>query len=80
MSIENEIGKFAKPMLAAALSRQQKKELLEKSQVFKQLSFKQIRTLIWWEWFKPKRLNKFYEMIMIGKAARFAFQDAQRCI
>ena len=67
------------PMLATALSKKQKMELLEKSQMFEALTFKQIRALIWWEWFKPKKLNKFYEMLQIGKAARFAFEDAQRC-
>jgi hypothetical protein len=60
-------------------NKKERKELLEKSQMFEQLSFKQIRALIWWEWFKPKKLNKFYEMLLIGKAARFAFEDAQRC-
>ena len=67
------------PVLATALSKHQKRELLEKSQMFEALTFKQIRALIWWEWFKPKKLNKFYEMLQIGKAARFAFEDAQRC-
>lgn len=67
------------PVLATALSKRQKLELLEKSQMFEALTFKQIRALIWWEWFKPKKLNKFYEMLQIGKAARFAFEDAQRC-
>jgi hypothetical protein len=66
------------PMLANALSKKQKMELLEKSQMFEALTFKQIRALIWWEWFKPKKLNKFYEMLQIGKAARFAFEDVQR--
>lgn len=78
-SINHENGNDANRLLAAALSRKEKKELLEKSQMFEQLSFKQIRALIWWEWFKPKKLNKFYEMLLIGKAARFAFRDAQRC-
>ena len=67
------------PMLATALSKKQKIELLEKSQMFEALTFKQICALIWWEWFKPKKINKFYEMLQIGKAARFAFEDAQRC-
>ena len=66
-------------MLATALSKKQKIELLEKSQMFEALTLKQIRALIWWEWFKPKKINKFYEMLQIGKAARFAFEDAQRC-
>ena len=66
-------------MLAAALTKQQKRELLEKSQMFEMLSWKQIRTLIWWEWFHKKKLNKFYEMLQKGKAARFAFEDAKRC-
>ena len=78
-SINHENGNDANRLLAAALSRKEKKELLERSQMFEQLSFKQIRALIWWEWFKPKKLNKFYEMLLIGKAARFAFEDAQRC-
>ena len=78
-SINHENGNDANRLLAAALSRKEKKELLEKSQMFEQLSFKQIRALIWWEWFKPKKLSKFYEMLLIGKAARFAFEDAQRC-
>lgn len=64
---------------AGSLSKQQKRELLEKSQMFESLTFKQIRALIWWEWFKPKKINKFYEMLQMGKAARFAFEDAQRC-
>lgn len=67
------------PMLATALSKKQKRELLEKSQLFESLSGKQIRALIWWEWFNHKKINKFYEMLQIGKAARFAFEDAQRC-
>ena len=66
------------PMLATTLSNKQKRELLENSQMFEALTFKQIRALIWWEWFKPKKINKFYEMLQIGKAARFAFLDAQR--
>jgi hypothetical protein len=78
-SVNHENGNDANRLLAAALSRKEKKELLEKSQMFEQLSFKQIRALIWWDWFKPKKLNKFYEMLLIGKAARFAFEDAQRC-
>ena len=78
-STTHENGNDANRLLAAALSREEKKELLEKSQVFEQLSFKQIRALIWWEWFKHKKLNKFYEMLLIGKAARFAFKDAKRC-
>lgn len=72
-------GMEYEPMLATALSKKQKKELLEKSQMFEALTFKQIRALIWWEWFKHKKINKFYEMLQIGKAARFAFLDAQRC-
>lgn len=67
------------PMLATALSKKQKRELLEKSQLMQVLTAKQICALIWWEWFKPKKINKFYEMLQIGKAARFAFEDAQRC-
>lgn len=35
------------PMLATALSKKQKRELLEKSQMFEALTFKQIRDLIW---------------------------------
>lgn len=67
------------PVLATALSKKQKKELLEKSQFTQVLTAKQIRALMWWEIFKPKKVNKFYEMLQIGKAARFAFKDAQRC-
>lgn len=67
------------PVLATALSKKQKIELLEKSQMFEALTFKQIRALIWWGWFKPKKLNKFYGMLQIGKAARFAFEDVQHC-
>jgi len=67
------------PMLATALSKKQKMELLEKSQFTQRLSGKQICNLCWWEIFKPRKVNKFYEMLQIGKAARFAFDDAQRC-
>jgi hypothetical protein len=77
-SINDENGNDANRLLAAALSIKEKKELLEKSQMFEHLSFNQILALIWWEWFKPKKLNKFYEMLLIGKVARFAFEDAQR--
>ena len=67
------------PVLATALSKKQKRELLEKSQLMQALTAKQIRALIWWEWFNHKKINKFWEMLQIGKAARFAFEDAQRC-
>lgn len=67
------------PMLATALSKKQKRELLEKSQLMQALTANQIRALIWWEWFNHKKINKFWEMLQIGKAARFAFEDAQRC-
>lgn len=77
--INHETDNNANRLLADTLSREEKKELLEKSQMFEHLSFNQICALIWWEWFKPKKLNKFYEMLLIGKAARFAFQDAQSC-
>jgi hypothetical protein len=66
-------------VLATALSKKQKRDLLEKSQMFEALTFKQICALILWEWFKPNKLNKFYEALQIGKAARFAFEDAKRC-
>jgi len=78
-TFENNEAMQYEPLLATALSKQQKRELLEKSQMFESLTFKQICALIWWEWFKPKKLNKFYEMLQIGKAAQFAFDDAQRC-
>jgi G:T/U-mismatch repair DNA glycosylase len=68
-----------KPVLATALSKKQKRDLLEKSQLMQALTAKQIRALIWWEWFNHKKINKFWEMLQIGKAARFAFEDAQRC-
>ena len=64
---------------ATALSKKQKQELLKKSQMFEALTFKQICALILWEWFKPNKLNKFYEALQIGKAARFAFEDAKHC-
>ena len=67
------------PLLATALSKNQKRELLERTQFMKVLTAKQIRALIWWDIFKPKKVNKFYEMLQIGKAVRFAFEDAQRC-
>jgi len=67
------------PLLATALSKKQKRELLEKTRFMEVLNAKQIWALIWWDIFKPKKVNKFYEMLQIGKAARFAFEDAQRC-
>jgi len=67
------------PMLATALSKKQKLELLEKSQLMQALTAKQIRALIWWEWFNHKKYNKFFEYLQIGKSARFAFEDAHRC-
>lgn len=48
-------------MLATALSKQQKRELLEKSQIFESLTFKQIRALIWWEWFKYGEIKNVNE-------------------
>jgi hypothetical protein len=50
---------------ATSLSKKQKQELLEKSQMFEALTFKQICALILWEWFKPNKLNKFYEALQI---------------
>ena len=64
------------PVLTTVLTKQQKKELLEKSQFTQRLSGKQIWNLCCWEIFKPKKINKFYEMIQKGKAARFAYEDA----
>ncbi len=61
------------------LSSKQKMKLLEESQMFEVLTFKQIITLLWWESFNPKKLNKFYTMLQIGKAVQFAFKDAQCC-
>jgi hypothetical protein len=67
------------PLLAAALTKLRKRDLLDKSQTFERLSWSQLRSLIWWEWFNKKKLSKFFEMLQKGKAARFAFEDAKRC-
>ena len=69
----------ANTLLATVLSKKEKKELLEKSQFTQRLSDNQIWNLCWWEIFKPRKVNKFYEMLQIGKAARFAYEDALHC-
>lgn len=67
------------------ISKQRKRELLKESKllketnVFESLSFKQLCKLIWWEQFDHKKIDKFYEMLQVGKAAKFAFRDAQQC-
>ena len=58
-------------------TKKQKRELLEKSKIFESLSLKQISVLIYWESFNSKKINKFYEMLQIGKLARFAFEDTK---
>ena len=72
-------GNNANTLLARVLSKKEKKELLEKSQFTQRLNGKQIWNLCWWEIFKPRKVNKFYEMLQIGKAARFAYEDALHC-
>lgn len=76
---EKHEGNNANTLLATVLSKKEKKELLEKSQFTQRLSGKQIWNLCWWEIFKPRKVNKFYEMLQIGKAARFAYEDALHC-
>lgn len=67
------------------ISKQRKGELLkeskllEESSVYELLSFKHLCTLVWWEWFGHKKIDKFYEMLQAGKAVYFAFRDAQQC-
>ena len=45
----------------------------------KVLKCKQIWTLVYWETFRPKKINKFYEMLQIGQHAMAAFKEAKRC-
>jgi len=66
-------------MKTTVLSKKEKVELLEKSQMFERLSGKQIWNLCWWETFMPRKTNKFYEMIQKGKSAKFAYDDAIHC-
>ena len=72
-------GNNTNTLLATVLSKKEKKELLEKSQMFERLTGKQILTLMWWELFNKKRLDVFYHRIQIGKAAKFAYLDALHC-
>jgi hypothetical protein len=60
------------------ITRERKKELLKKMRVAEVLTVKQLFKLAWWETFNGKKLDKFFEMLNNGKAARFAFEDAQR--
>ena len=52
-------------------------EQQKRKMIFETLKIRQICILLWWKWVKPKKLNKFYEMIEIGKSVRFAFKDSQ---
>ena len=61
------------------MNKKEKKELLIKSNFFKNLTIKQLWNLSWWETFKPRKTNKFFEMLEIGKSAKFAYEDALEC-
>lgn len=76
MSNEEQNGNIAKPVLAAVLSREDKKKLLENADTFKWLTMKQLLKLIWWEWFYKKKIEAFYNGLNMGKAATFAYKDA----
>jgi hypothetical protein len=69
----------AKPVLAAVLSREDKKKLLENAKTFEWLTMKQLLKLIWWEWFYKKKIEAFYNGLNMGKAAIFAYKDAEHC-
>lgn len=57
-------------------STKERKELLEQAHI-EHLSYRQLITLFYWECCKPKKIAKFYDMLAIGKSARFAFKDAK---
>lgn len=79
MSNEEQNGNIAKPVLAAVLSREDKKKLLENAKTFELLTMKQLLKLIWWEWFYKKKIEAFYNGLNMGKAAIFAYKDAEHC-
>jgi hypothetical protein len=79
MSNEEQNGDMSKPVLAAVLSREDKKTLLENAKTFECLTMKQLLKLIWWEWFYKKKIEAFYNGLNMGKAAIFAYKDADHC-
>jgi len=62
----------------AMFSREDKMKLLENANTFKWLTIKQLLKLIWWEWFNKKKIEAFYNGLNMGKAAIFAYKDADQ--
>lgn len=60
------------------MTNNDKRKLLDDAKVFEWLSVVQLFKLIWWEWFNKKRLQVFYDSLKLGKAAIFAYRDAEK--
>ena len=79
MSNEEQNGFFAKPVLSAVLSREERMKLLENAKTFESISLKKLLKLIWWEYTKKHKAEAFYNSLNIGKSTHFAFKDAEHC-
>ncbi|MFZ1704431.1 MAG: hypothetical protein WAT79_08785 [Saprospiraceae bacterium] len=58
------------------MKNKEKYNLLEESKAFESLNFKQLFNLCFWSIFKQYKINEFYKMLEIGKAAMYAYKDA----
>ena len=59
MSNEEQNGFFAKPVLSAVLSREERMKLLENAKTFESISLKKLLKLIWWEYTKSIKQKRF---------------------
>jgi len=52
----------------------EKLQLLEKAQIEKALTLKQLFILVCWESFNRRKINDFYSLLNVGMAAKYAFE------
>ncbi len=62
---------------SSPISVEDKKKLLENAKIYECLSGRQLLKLIGWEWFNKEKIDIFYNALNMGKAAIYAYRDAE---
>jgi hypothetical protein len=64
--------------MKSKFTREQKEKLLRDVTTLDWLNASQIFKLWWWQYFKKRKIEVFYESLSIGKHAFAAYKDAEK--